>query len=104
MTRFMTLAACAALALTTSGCAQLAAFNTGLVPELKPLELRVKTDKSCGALAREVAGVGDQKLTADQALAVVEYCEDRDRAMALTIDPNAARKVLQGALAQAPVK
>lgn len=88
-----------ALALSLSGCGSLTAFNKALLPTLKPIDARIHQDETCGDLARKVMGVtAENKLTADQALAIVEFCEKRDASSTLTLDPQGARQVLDKAL------
>ena len=95
------------VAASISGCdtlAGLAKFNQALVPEFKPIDARIHSDITCGDLAAQLLGVAaDQKLSAGQAVAIVQFCERRDATQVLTLDPQGARKVLQGALSKPPV-
>lgn len=88
-------AACAA-ALALSGCAGLTAFNSALIPQLKPVDARIHTDISCGDLAANVLGTAGGQLSGAQVAAIVQYCERRDATQTLTLDPQGARKVLEG--------
>lgn len=88
----------AASAVALSGCAGVSAFNSALIPQLKPVDARIHTDVSCGDMASQVLGVSGGQLSAPAALAIVQFCERRDATQTLTLDPQGARKVLGGIL------
>lgn len=88
----------AASAFALSGCAGLTAFNSALVPQLKPVDARIHTDVSCGDMAAQVLGVTAGQLSAPATVAIVQFCERRDATQTLTLDPQGARKVLSGIL------
>jgi hypothetical protein len=101
MKRLFVFAAAAALttaSLGLSGCAGLSAFNTALIPQLKPVDAKIHTDTTCGDMAAQVMGITETELTAKQAVAIVQFCERRDATQTLTLDPQGARRVLAGAL------
>jgi len=104
MYKSLTLAGCALLLATSlSGCAGLqglAGFNNALLPQLKPIDARIHTDITCGDLARNVLGFGGS-ISADQAVAIVQFCERRDSTQTLTLDPQGARKALDQAISHA---
>jgi hypothetical protein len=89
-------------AIGLQGCQSVLGFNEALVPQLKPIEARIATVKTCGDMVRDATGVvGEQpgaQLNADQALRLVQACEQRDKDGSVTIDPQGARKALRGAL------
>lgn len=86
--------AAATLCLSLSGCAGISQFNSALVPTLKPLDVSIHTDTTCGDLASMVMGM--TQLDAVGALAVVRACEQRDASTRLTVDLQGARKALPG--------
>jgi hypothetical protein len=94
--RILAFAALAAASLAMSGCAGVRAFNSALVPQLKPVDARIHTDVTCGDMAAQVLGVTAGQLSAPAAVAIVQFCERRDATQTLTLDPQGARKVLDG--------
>lgn len=92
--------ACVAAA-ALSACAPLqglVGFNNALLPQLKPIDVKIHTDISCGDMARDVLGTGGAQLTADQAVAIVQFCERRDATQTLQMDPQGGRKALDAAV------
>lgn len=101
MKKLLMVGACALAAVAVSGCQALqglTAFNSALVPQLKPVDAKIHTDVTCGDMAAQVLGVtaGTNQLSASQAVAIVQFCERRDATQTLTLDPEGARKVLNG--------
>lgn len=98
MKKILFAGAALALAASVSACGSLTAFNAALVPQLRPVDAKIHTDVTCGDMAAQVLGVtaGNNQLTAPQAVAIVQFCERRDATQTLTLDPQGARKVLDG--------
>lgn len=93
-------------ALALSGCSLfqgLTAVNSALIPQLKPVDARIHTDVSCGDMAAQVLGIAGGQLSAPAAVAIVQFCERRDATQTLTLDPQGARKVLDGMVNKPPV-
>jgi hypothetical protein len=83
----------------------LTAFNSALVPELKPVDAKIHNDVTCGDLAAKVMAIANgaqngaaptASLSPQQVLAIVQFCEQRDATTTLQLDPQGARKVLEG--------
>lgn len=95
----------AAAALALSGCAAmqgLAGFNNALLPQLKPVDLKIHTDTTCGDMAAQVLGVGGGQISAAAAVSIVQFCERRDATQMLMMDPQGARKALDMVITKAP--
>lgn len=92
--------ACVAL----SGCTGLqaiAGFNNALLPQLKPVDVRIHTDVTCGDMAGQVLGISAGQMSAQAAVAIVQFCERRDATQTLQMDPQGARKALDQAITHA---
>lgn len=104
MKTFLLAGACALAALSLSGCQAIqgiVGFNNALLPELKPVDVRIHTDVTCGDMAAQVLGISGGQMTPAAAVGIVQFCERRDATQTLQIDPQGARKALDGAIAQA---
>jgi hypothetical protein len=90
---------CAAVAL--SGCAGLqglVGFNNALLPQLKPVDVRIHTDVTCGDMAAQVLGISGGQMTPAAAVGIVQFCERRDATQTLQMDPQGARRALDHAV------
>lgn len=102
MKRLYALAAAAVLttaAVGLTGCNTLSAIaqtHQALVPEYKQLDVSIHKELSCGDMAAQVNGLA--QLSTAAALQVVHLCEQRDAQAVLKIDPQSARRAVQGIL------
>jgi hypothetical protein len=102
--KLMLLAGCALACVALAGCQAmqgLVGFNNALLPQLKPVDVRIHTDVTCGDMAAQVLGISGGQMTPAAAVGIVQFCERRDATQTLQMDPQGARKALDGAITQA---
>lgn len=101
--KLATFAGAALACIALSGCAgigAIAGFNSALAPNLKPLTVSVDPGMKCSDIADRMAGAdaGGNQMSSPQLRTLYRACEELKDAYALKLDPQAARKAVDGAI------
>jgi hypothetical protein len=103
MSKILSAALIGAAALALSGCAGLSAFNTALIPTLKPIGAGIEPTMKCADQVDRVASADTKtQMSVDQLKAMVRTCEEMQAGNRVIIDPQGARKVIDAAITKGP--